>query len=212
MSGQPHDHAEATALETARDLLDRNREGTLLVDSRPFQIRFIADPATGELIAPVPREAAETTDTILFVPEESFDAIQLMVTVTRIEESSVTDRWCAYHLEPRHPAWARLAIDSGKHGTWVFPGEALSGPNPLAGQESALCRVLNEDKSALGGIVRRASGVEAPEPVCVGVIGRGVYVRCRFSVVLARFEEPAGGGDAARAQIDRWLADADARR
>ena len=69
------DQAEATALQTARDLVARNREGTLLADDRPFPIKFVADPITGDLIAPVPEEALDASNLLLFVPDESFDAV-----------------------------------------------------------------------------------------------------------------------------------------
>lgn len=200
------DRAEATALETARDLLARNREGVLLADDRPAAIKFISDPATGDLIAPVPEEVTEASDLLLFVPEESFDAIQLLIDATGIPESALTDRWCAYHLEQNHPVWARLHADSGKHDQWVFPAEKLMGPNPVAREESALCRLLNADKRALARVARDASGVEVQDPVCVGVNDRGVYIRARFSVILARFDRPATSVQQAREQIDRWLA------
>lgn len=200
-----HDQAETTALEIARDLIARNREGVLLGDERPFPIKFIADPASGDLIAPVPEEALEASDLLLFVPEESFDAIQLLVDATQIPESALTDRWCAYHLEQNHPVWARLRVDSGKHDQWVFPGEKLNGANPIAPEESSLCRRLNADKPALVRLVREVSQIEVPDPVCVGVNERGVYIRAKFSVVLARFEEPARDADEAQSHIERWL-------
>ncbi len=205
MTRSPDANAESIALETARDVLARNREGALLIDGSPFDVRFIDDPATGDLIAPLPREATETTDLTMFVPEESFEALQLLVTASPIAECSLTDRWCAYHHAPNHPVWCRVTIDSGKHERWVFMGEALGRPNPIADDEAALCRMLNEDKPTLASVVERVVGVEIPDPVCVGVNERGLYIRGKFSVVLARFETPAIDADQARARVERWL-------
>lgn len=200
-----HNQADPTALEIARDLLARNREGVLVGDERAFAIKFIIDPATGDLIAPIPEEALEASDLLLFVPEESFDAIQLLVDATQAPESALTDRWCAYHLAQNYPVWARLRVDSGKHDQWVFPGEKLTWPNPIAHEESALCRLLNADKPALSNLMREAARIEVDDPVCVGVNERGVYIRARFSVVLVRFHAPASNPDEARAHIERWL-------
>jgi len=200
-----HDQAEAIALQTARDLVARNREGTLLTDGQAFPIKFIADPATGDLIAPVPDEALDASNLLLFVPNESFDAIQLLVEADLIPESALTDRWCAYHLSQNHPVWARLTIDSAKHDRWVFNADQLSPPNPIAADEPALCRLLNADKSALSRLVQSISKSDAPDPVCVGVNADGVYIRARFSVLLVPFEKPAPNTDEARQRINHWL-------
>ncbi|MCA9282747.1 MAG: hypothetical protein H6812_01215 [Phycisphaeraceae bacterium] len=200
-----HDQAEATALQTARDLVARNREGTLLADDRPFPIKFVADPITGDLIAPVPEEALDASNLLLFVPDESFDAIQLLVEADLVPESALTDRWCAYHLAQNHPHWARLTIDSAKHDRWVFTAEQLSPPNPIAADEPALCRLLNADKPALARLARSISKNEAPDPVCVGVNSAGAYIRARFSVLLAPFDPPARNAEDARDRINLWL-------
>ncbi len=194
--------SESDALEHARHVLASSREGVLHFGETQINLKFVADGRTGRLIACVPAAVMLASDHTLFVPEESDEALQLMVTPEEAPESEATDRWQAYHVQPEHVRWAELWVESGKHGAWVFDGEALMLPNPLVESEPALCRAVNADKALLAKVCQRHAGVVAPSPTCVGVDPGGLYVRAPFGVVRVWFERPADGGEAARAAYE----------
>jgi len=183
------------ALEHAVEVLHASLEGWLRFGEQGVAVKYIVDPGTGRLIAPVPVAALLATDHTLLVPEDTDEALAMIVTPQKVEEGALTDRWCAYHGEPEHVRWAELWVESGKHGEWVFDGEGLTVVNPLTsgGEEAALIRRCNRDAGELAKVCQRFAGVVVPDPVCVGVDPRGLHVRARFGVVRVRFE---GGGEA----------------
>lgn len=194
--------SEDEALQHAVRVLASSREGVLLFGEQHISVKFITDPATGHLILSVPVAVLMASDHTLMVPEDSDDALQLMVTPDQIEESGVTDRWLAYHGTPEHVRWAQAWIESAKHGPWVFDGEAMMQPNPLAAEEPAVCKRLNADKAALARLCQRYAGVPVPVPTCVGCDPEGLYVRAAFGVVRVPFDNPAESAE----QIDGTLA------
>lgn len=198
----PGDPTETDALEHARRVLASSRDGVLQFGETQVPLKFIADGRTARLIACVPAAVMLASDHTLFVPEESDEALQLMVTPEEAPESEATDRWQAYHGQPEHVRWAELWVESGKHGAWVFDGEALTLPNPLVESEAALCRAVNADKALLAKVCQRHAGVVAPSPTCVGVDPGGLYVRAPFGVVRVWFEREAGGADGAKAAYE----------
>ncbi len=193
--------SEDEALGHARRVLASSREGVLLFGEQHTPVKFIADPESGHLVFSVPAAALLASDHTLMVPEDSDDALQLMVTPDEIEESVVTDRWQAYHGMPEHVRWAQGWIESAKHGPWVFDGEALMGGNPLAGEEAAVCKRLNADKAALARLCQRFAGVPVPVPTCVGCDPEGLYVRASFGVVRVAFDGRAASG----ADVERMV-------
>ncbi len=201
-----HDeHAEAAALEHAQDALIADCTGVLSFSEHSIPIRYVIDNETGRLISSLPVAALLATEHILFVPEETDDALQLMLTPEEIPESLATDRYLAYHGDPEHIKWAACWIDSAKHGPWVFDGEALMRPNPLAADEPALCKLLNGDDAKLAALAQRHAGLVVPSPVCVGVDPNGMHVRARFGVVRVRFEREVENGAEARELIGKML-------
>lgn len=192
--------AEGGALDHAQAVLLGQAEGDLRFDEHGFRLKFVHDPASGRLVASVPVAVFSAAEHVLFLPEETEDALQLLISPEDVGESAVTDRWMAYHGEPEHVRWASFWIDGARHGPWVFDGEALSVANPLLKEEAGLCRAANADRTKLAAACERMAGVAVPDAVCVGVDPRGLHVRARFGVVRVQFrEDGAAVSDAAGA-------------
>ncbi|MEO1128726.1 MAG: hypothetical protein AAFX05_03345 [Planctomycetota bacterium] len=180
--------AEEQALLHALQFLAGEREGILAFDDNHIPIKFITDNETGRLIAPVPVATFFSGEHVLFVPDESDDALQLLISPQEIEESAMTDRWLAYHVEAEHVRWADIYIDSARHGPWVFDGDALTTPNPLRADESRLVKRINEHTQALADLCQAAMEMDVEDPVCVGIVPHGIYVRARFGIIMIAFE------------------------
>ncbi len=194
------------ALRRAGAMLREGYRGTLQFDEHFVPIRFVVDPATGRLASPVMVAMLAAPETLLFVPEESADAVQALVTLEEIDEHhALADRWRIYHGEPEDVRWAIIYLDMAKLGGVVIDGDALMTPSALADAEPALCRLLNEDKKALGRVAERVGGMKIESPVCVGVDDSGFDVRARFDIVRVPFDARAVDEDAARAAIARLL-------
>ncbi len=200
------DPAEREALETARDVLTTDGESVLRADEHSYTIRYILDPAGGRLIAAAAAAVFDVSEPVLYVPSESDDALALIVSIRHAEESALTDRWQAWHGPPDFPRWAAIAIESGKHGAWVFDASDLVPPHPLAGVEAALCRHVNGRKDALARLCERSAHVSVPSPLCVGIDDLGLHVRARFGIVRIHFDRPPRDADDAKALIESMLA------
>ena len=200
-------------------------------------MRFVNEHATGRLIASVPSATFFSQHLVLSVPDETDDALQLMVSAEEIDESRVTDRWLAFHLSqagyseshvqddaepgrefPDHTKWAAFWVDSAKHGPWVFDGDALMLPNPLAELEPGVCRTLNADKATLARLCAAHTGADSVgaevvgvesqgEPTCVGLDPAGIYARLAHGVVHIPFPGPASGDEAKVETGESLLAD-----
>lgn len=200
---QPDD--EAPALEHAQQCLVSLTEGALRFDDHGLLLKFVHDPANGRLVAPVPVAVFSAAEHVLFLPDETPDALQLLVSPEEVGESATTDRWMMYHGEPEDVRWASFWIDGGRHGPWVFDGEALAIPNPLVRDEPSLCKTANADRARLAAACQRFAGVVVPDPVCVGVDPRGLHVRARFGVVRVCFDESGRSVADAAAALTRLL-------
>lgn len=196
---------DAAALAHARRVLESSREGVLCFEEHTLPVKFIADGADGRLVLNVPAATLLATDHTLMTPEESDDALQLLITPEEIGESALTDRWQAYHGGAEHTKWCAAWIESARHGSWVFDGEAMMVANLLAGAEAALCKGFNADKAALSKLCQRFAGVPVPVPTCVGVDQGGLYVRAAFGVVRVAFERDVGDGPGAERAVAEML-------
>lgn len=193
------------ALEHAYTVLIADCTAELRFDDHSLPLRYVVDNETGRLITSLPVAALLAVENVLFVPAETDDALQLMTSPEEIPESTATDRFLAFHGEPEHVRWAACWIDSARHGPWVFDGDAMMRPNPLAAREPALCKAINADGARLAALCLKRAGVAAPSPVCVGVDPLGVHVRARFGVIRIAFAEPATDEEAVRAAIEGML-------
>lgn len=188
---------DADALTSAIDALHASREGVLIYGDRHTKVRFVTCNESGRIVMAAPEAAGEVPEALLCVPDESADALQLLMAIVPIEECTATDRWCVFHGPQDHPRWVMGQIESARKGPWVFEGEDLTQPNILIHDEAALVRELNADREALRAICA-AAGHAVESPTAVGVHQRGLHIRVKYGVVAIRFPHPAT--DAAHAR------------
>jgi len=210
----PPDHPDDPG--PAPDVVDRAMRmlrdayrGTIQFDEHFIPLKYVIDPARGALIAPVMVAMLTAEETILFVPVESADALQILVSLEPIDDShAMADRWRIYHGEPDDVRWATLYLDMAKLAGVVIDGDALMTPNPFAHAEPALCKDANQNPAALRAAASRRAGMDIESPLCVGVDPAGMDLRARFDIVHLWFDAPAYDEAAARAAIGRLLAEA----
>ncbi len=190
-------------------VLRSHREGVLICDGAVSALRFVIDNRTGRIVFPCSALPFEAEECVLFIPEESDDALQLLLVPRPADPDTDEgcDRWRAYHGTPEFPRWASCAIESGRIGDDVVEGEALTVANALRAAEPSLCRSLNADPARLTRLCTRLAGIEVPSPLCVGVDADGVDVRARFGIVRLPFPSPAHSAEEARATIEALLAE-----
>jgi hypothetical protein len=190
------------AVLDAAEFLATYREGVLFADSVPLPRRFVSDPGSGRLLMPVPPEIAAAVEHVLHIPEESDDAMSLIIGVapTDPDELPACDRYLAYHGPADEARWIACTIDAAKWGGVVLDGPLLQKPNPLADAEGRLCKLANADQARLAAAMSAHRNLDIPAPLCVGVDPGGLHVRARFGVVRVRFPRPAAAeADAAEA-------------
>lgn len=186
-------------------MLRAHREGVLHFEEHFVPTPFVSDPTDGTLVMPAPVALFFAPEAMLFVPEESDEALQLLLDAEQIEESAITDRWRAYHGEPEQVRWARCHVDAAKRSPWVFDGDALMLANELAGGEAGLVKRLNARKDELARVVAAKVGREPTESTAVGVDEWGAYVRVALGVVRLEFAEQAASLEEAERMIDALL-------
>src|SRR5438105_1442507 len=134
------DDQDAPALEHLRG----KREGTLIADEVPSRIKVVADGASGRLVFPAPGTALAAEHLTLFLPEEDpedGEELQLMLSIEELDAAhEATDRWRAYHGEPRLSRWAGCTIEGARFRGRVVEHEAMNAGNPLRSAEPRLCK------------------------------------------------------------------------
>ncbi|MCK4873544.1 MAG: hypothetical protein KAS72_12535 [Phycisphaerales bacterium] len=187
---QPPDDPQPADMDHAIAMYRGTVQGVLLFDESVMNLKYII-AADGHIVAPLMVAALGAMNTVIFAPEESDDALQLLVTPEQLGamdfESPDTDRWRVYHGEPEDVRWAKLWVESAKLGPVVFDGDSLTAPNPLADAEPALCAKMNSDPALLRSLGKVGAGVEIAQPVMVGVDPYGIDIRARFGIVRIPF-------------------------
>jgi len=179
--------SEAEIILGARAFLRANLAGAIGFDGEVVPMKFVVAP-DGALVAPVMVAMLRAFDVVVFLPEESDEAMQLQVTLEEIQDAgefaSLCDRWRIYHGEPEDVRWARISIDAAKFDGRMFDGLALMQPNALAESEPRICRKVNaEMRDLLRKACLRVAEVEIEDPRLVGVDPLGFDVRGRFEIV-----------------------------
>ncbi len=193
----------------ARSMLRDGHRGTLQFDEHFVPIKYVIDPESGRLAAPVMVAMLSAAETILFVPEEAEDSLQMLVSLEQIDENdALADRWRIFHGEPEDVRWAVIWIDMAKLERVVIDGDALMTPNPLQEAEPRLCNLLNDDVDALRKMTEVHGGMEIESPKCVGVDAEGFDVRAKFDAVRVWFDTIAESEDEARELIEQMLVEA----
>lgn len=205
----PHGVPDDPDARQALALLRSFSAGTLLVDDSPRPVRYIVEPRQGRIILPMEPRDLDAAEWILCLPEDSYE------TRARVsldpeplgEHDEAVDRFCAYHGHLSGSGlWARAGVAFVKldHGP-VVDGDDLMLPNPLLGEQTALCRALNADPDRLREACLRTRGVSPEDPMGVGVDPLGLDVRARFGVLRIEFAVEAHDAVSARARIADWL-------
>jgi hypothetical protein len=181
--------------------------GDLRFDQHVRGLRYVIEPA-GRLVAPVMVAMLRAAETVLFVPEYAEDALELLVSLEELDEhgphGGLTDRWRIHHRDPEDVRWGFFDVDSARLGEVVIDGASLLRPNPLAGDEAALCRWLNQrGQETLRRLCQAAGGIDVEQPVVVGVDPLGFDVRRRFDVVRVPAPAPMETADAVRAAVEQ---------
>ena len=201
-------------IRAAVAFLRGNLSGLIRFDTEYMPIRIVMAP-DGQIVASVMESMLRSTDCALYLPEEpedqEQDVLQLMVSLERFEEDGehghLADRWRIYHGDPPDVRWALMAIDFCKFGQLAIDGEAMMVPNSLSEDEAAVCRLMNQDRTAdLRTLALRYQEIEIEEPRMVGVDPLGFDIRGRFEVVRVASDRNLTSGEDAIALIDELLA------
>ncbi len=186
----PIDEPDASDLDEIQRQYRGHARGALLFDDNFIELDYIV-AADGHLVAPVMVAVLSSMNTVIFAPEENEEALQILVTPEELGgieyESADTDRWRAYHGEPKDVRWAKLWVESLKLRDLVFDGEAVAQPNPFGPDEPALCRELNQRHKQIRQAAQAKLNLDIAAPTVVGVDPWGVDVRARFGVVRLPF-------------------------
>ena len=148
----------------------------------------------------------DAVDCVLFVPENIDGAMEVQVTLERLDPDGVlgalTDRWRIYHGDPEEGAWAIADIDAARHDGSVYDGLAMQRENSLADREPGLCRMVNTThRDGLRALCERLAGVDATAPLLVGVDPCGLDVRRRFDIVRLPIEPPIENAETAEERL-----------
>jgi len=178
-------------IEEACTLLQSWSRGDLRFDDNIVPCRFV-HTSDGRLVAPVMVAALHTSDTVLMIPDEHAPVLELLLSLAPFQEDGPdgrwADRWRIYHGEEEDINWAFLDIDMGRMSSIVIDGDALIRANPLAEEEPALCRAINElGPAVLQRMCRSRIDLEVESPLVVGVDPTGLDVRARFDVLRIPF-------------------------
>lgn len=171
-------------------------------------VRFVIDGVHGSLVLSVPRHTMESRDWMLMLPEESPEALQLLLEPSVLNETRhghAIDRFLATHGRALHPCWASGTLLGARLERAVIDAEDLDLRNPLHADEPRLCRTLNADRAALATVCRRVCGRGIEQPLAVGVDPLGIDVRTTFGIVRVEFPSPATTAPAATTHIESFL-------
>lgn len=199
---------------TDRDILNQalvflrgHSRGDFRFEEHIRPMKYVVAP-DGRLVAPAMVAMLQAVDTVLFVPEYADDAMELMVTLSALDErgpdGALTDRWRIYHGEPEDVRWAFMHIDAAKFRSLVIDGDALTTANTLAADEPRICKRMNaQHVSDLRRMCAHFANFTLEKPVMVGIDPLGLDVRAAFDVVRIPALEPMKS----TADIDRVLAE-----
>ncbi len=185
---------EQLAAEEAHGFLRSHTTGDLRFDEQCRPLKYVVGP-DGRLVAPVMYAMLHCVDAVLCVPCDAEDAMQIQVTPAPLDaegpDGGLTDRWRIYHGDPPETHWAQFGIDAARFSRWVIDGPALVRPNPLAADESRLCREVNQNHAdTLRRFCTQAADIDVEAPTLVGVDPLGFDIRRRFDVVRAPAPSP----------------------
>ncbi len=181
-------------VDEAYDYLRGHLVGRIRFGQDRLEMRVAPSP-DGTLVASVMVAMLRSVDTVLELPDDSDDSLELQVTLEELDEhgpfAALCDRWCIYHGEPPDVRWARMLIDAGRYKGHFIDGVGLSRANPFAEQEVALCKEINTKHAALlAPAAFAAGGHKLSSPRVVGVDPWGFDIRGQLGVIRACCHPP----------------------
>jgi len=183
----------ASIIDDAYRSLRRHLVGILRFDEHVRPIRVIV-AADGRLVAPVMVAMTEALETVLYLPDEGDDSLQVLATLEEFDEhgpkGALADRWMAYHGEPPDVRWATMEIDAARFQGHFVDGVALQRSNDFASDEPRLCRELNGRIELLRSLAKSVIDVELEKPILVGVDPHGFDLRGAFDIFRIHLDEP----------------------
>ena len=183
------------------------RHAALICDDSPTPVRTVIDNASGRLVFPVGSYAFEAEQTVLWVPEERNDAMQVLVTLEEIDGSicESADRWRIYHGDVTEPYWAQAEIIAVRFGPIVADGDEIDLSNPIAADEPGLCKRYNADRESLGRLAHAFDPRSSGPGTLVGVDALGIDIRTAYDIIRVPFGERQSTGEGAGRHIDRLI-------
>lgn len=173
-------------IEEAYQFMRAHLTGRIRFDHERVEISVAPTPQ-GDLVASVMVAMLRSVDTVLELPDDGEDSLELQVTLQEISEDgpdgALCDRWCIYHGEPPDVRWARITIDAARYRGYFVDGLALARANPLASLEAAVCRQVNAEHADLLARAAHASGGhKLAAPKLVGVDPWGFDARAQVGI------------------------------
>jgi hypothetical protein len=195
-----------TQLTRAHAILQESRSAVLASDDRVDACQYVLDGETGRPVACVPPAALLADEPVLFIPDESPDALQLLTIPEQIDANKrCCDQWKAYFGPQAQGVFVRFSIDCGRLGPEVIDGDDLMRRNDLLNDVAALCGHFNRKPGAIRSLCTKV-GCASPEPaLLVGVDGYGFDVRTKFRVLRFAFGSRASGREDAARRIELMI-------
>ena len=115
--------SEQRAAEEAFRFLRGHTTCEIRFDEQYLPLRYVIEPG-GRLVAPVSVSMLEAADSVLFVPSNEDQAMEIQVTLVELDpdgpDGAYTDRWRIYHGEPQEARWAAFDYDAARVGEQTF--------------------------------------------------------------------------------------------
>ncbi len=192
-----------TAIDAALRTLASHHASVFLADGTPTPVRIILARGTPVLVASVHPTVADAAELVVFIPEETNDAMQLLVSARELGHADMSqqDRYLAYHSRAESSEWIAADIDACRWEGEVFDRDdlaaAMNGPGRMLADEPALLRTVNGDASIGVRLATHAGLRDVEHAVVVGVDPWGADVRAGTRLRRVEFESPVHDADAA---------------
>ena len=192
-----------TAIDAALRTLASHHASVVLADGTPTPVRILLARARPMLVASVHPTVVDAAELVVFIPEETNDAMQLLVSARELDHADMSqqDRYLAYHSRAESSNWIAADIDACRWEGEVFDQDdlaaAMNGPGRMLADEPALLRNVNGDASIGIALATQAGLRDVEHAVVVGGDPWGVDVRAGTHLRRVEFESPVHDADAA---------------
>lgn len=174
-----------------RALLRANYRAALVYDGRIAQRKYVLD-ARGRPAMPLTPFMLHADETVLFIPNEGPDALEMLVEPTETTaQGRDADRWRIYHGDIRESRFAFFTVASGRFAGEVFDGEVIVASDPLRHIEPGICREMNapDRRGDLRTVCRFVAGVDVENPRLIGIDCHGMDIRAGFGIMRAPWDQ-----------------------